>query len=75
MGVLISFIAVHLLGMNSNLMGLRGIAIMIGTMVDAAIAMLDPCRRVGPAPFFSLPIITVSFLPVFTLESREERLF
>ena len=44
-GVLTSFIAVHLLGMNSNLKGLCGIAIMIGTMVDAAIAMLDPCRE------------------------------
>jgi len=30
---------------------------------------------VGPALFFSLLIITVSFLPVFTLESQEGRLF
>jgi len=30
--------------------------------------MLDACREVGPALFFSLLIITVSFLPVFTLE-------
>ena len=29
----------------------------------------------GPALFFSLLIITVSFLPVFTLESQEGRLF
>ena len=33
------------------------------------------CREVGPALFFSLLIITVSFLPVFTLESQEGRLF
>jgi Cu(I)/Ag(I) efflux system membrane protein CusA/SilA len=38
-------------------------------------AMLDACQEVGPALFFSLLIITVSFLPVFTLESQEGRLF
>jgi Cu(I)/Ag(I) efflux system membrane protein CusA/SilA len=37
--------------------------------------MLDACKEVGPALFFSLLIITVSFLPVFTLESQEGRLF
>jgi Cu(I)/Ag(I) efflux system membrane protein CusA/SilA len=98
-GVLIAFIAMRLLGMNSNLMSLGGIAIAIGAMVDAAIvmienahkhlerlpqkhttreraaAMLAACTEVGPALFFSLLIITVSFLPVFTLESQEGRLF
>jgi len=130
-GVLIAFIAMHLLGMNSNLMSLGGIAIAIGAMVDAAIVMIEnahkhlerldhplpvtlpsppagegpgvaggqhmvepaalqagpasiaarsaailaACREVGPALFFSLLIITVSFLPVFTLESQEGRLF
>lgn len=38
-------------------------------------AMLDACREVGPALFFSLLIITVSFLPVFALEGQEGRLF
>jgi heavy metal efflux pump (cobalt-zinc-cadmium) len=33
------------------------------------------CKEVGPALFFSLLIITVSFLPVFTLESQEGRMF
>ncbi len=33
------------------------------------------CREVGPALFFSLLVITVSFLPVFTLEAQEGRLF
>src|SRR5574343_1620051 len=90
-GVLIAFIAMRLLGMNSNLMSLGGIAIAIGAMIDAAIvmienahkhlerlpaqhtqaqrtaAMLDACKEVGPALFFSLLIITVSFLPGFTL--------
>ncbi|MCE1243661.1 efflux RND transporter permease subunit [Oryzomicrobium sp.] len=95
-GVLIAFIAMRLLGMNSNLMSLGGIAIAIGAMVDAAIvmienahkhlerlkegesrteAMISACKEVGPALFFSLLIITVSFLPVFTLESQEGRLF
>src|SRR5208337_4404492 len=32
-------------------------------------------KEVGPALFFSLLIITVSFMPIFTLESQEGRLF
>ncbi len=95
-GVLIAIIAMRVLGMNSNIMSLGGIAIAIGAMVDAAIvmienahkhlerikegesrfdAMLAACKEVGPALFFSLLIITVSFLPVFTLEAQEGRLF
>ena len=98
-GVLIAFVAMRLLGMNSNLMSLGGIAIAIGAMIDAAIvmienahkhlerlpeehtnaeradAMLAACKEVGPALFFSLLIITVSFLPVFALEGQEGRLF
>jgi len=38
-------------------------------------AVLASTREVGPALFFSLLIITVSFLPVFTLEAQEGRLF
>ncbi|MDD4930131.1 MAG: efflux RND transporter permease subunit [Gallionella sp.] len=95
-GVLISFIAMRALGLNSNIMSLGGIAIAIGAMVDAAIVMIEnahkhlervkegesrtgamiaACKEVGPALFFSLLIITVSFLPVFTLESQEGRMF
>ena len=95
-GILIAFIAMRVLGMNSNLMSLGGIAIAIGAMIDAAIVMIEnahkhlerlkegesraeaiiaACREVGPALFFSLLIITVSFLPVFTLEAQEGRLF
>jgi len=95
-GVLIAFIAMRFLGLNSNIMSLGGIAIAIGAMVDAAIVMIEnahkhlerlepgasrleaiitACREVGPALFFSLLIITVSFLPVFTLEAQEGRMF
>ena len=35
----------------------------------------DAAREVGPALFFSLLIITVSFIPVFSLEGQEGRLF
>jgi len=35
----------------------------------------DAAREVGPALFMSLLIITISFLPVFTLEDQEGRLF
>jgi Cu(I)/Ag(I) efflux system membrane protein CusA/SilA len=37
--------------------------------------MIEACQEVGPALFFSLLIITVSFLPVFALESQEGRMF
>lgn len=37
--------------------------------------MTDAAVEVGPALFFSLLIITLSFLPVFTLEAQEGRLF
>ena len=135
-GILIAFIAMRALGMNSNLMSLGGIAIAIGAMIDAAIVMIENAHKhlerwhaqnnpspalplsgegvvlppereaslkrdkggggglrteptlserlqiitsaaaeVGPALFFSLLIITVSFLPVFSLEGQEGRLF
>jgi Cu(I)/Ag(I) efflux system membrane protein CusA/SilA len=95
-GVLMAFIAMRWIGVNSNIMSLGGIAIAIGAMVDAAIVMIEnahkhierlgpdesrsealisAAKEVGPALFFSLLIITVSFLPVFTLEAQEGRLF
>ncbi len=37
--------------------------------------LIDAAAEVGPALFFSLLIITVSFMPIFTLESQEGRLF
>ncbi|MDB5801442.1 MAG: copper/silver efflux system, rane component [Rhodocyclales bacterium] len=35
----------------------------------------DAAAEVGPALFFSLLIITLSFIPIFTLEAQEGRLF
>ena len=37
--------------------------------------LIEAAAQVGPALFFSLLIITVSFMPIFTLESQEGRLF
>ena len=95
-GVLIAFIVMHRMGINSNIMSLGGIAVAIGAMIDAAIVMIENAHKrlerlvpdaprleaiinaskeVGPALFFSLLIITVSFTPVFTLEAQEGRLF
>jgi len=37
--------------------------------------IIEAACEVGPSLFFSLLIITVSFLPVFTLEAQEGRLF
>jgi Cu(I)/Ag(I) efflux system membrane protein CusA/SilA len=37
--------------------------------------LIAAAAEVGPALFFSLLIITVSFMPIFTLESQEGRLF
>ncbi|MGO8711333.1 MAG: efflux RND transporter permease subunit, partial [Rhizomicrobium sp.] len=37
--------------------------------------LLDAAKQVGPALFFSLLIIVVSFLPVFLLEAQEGRMF
>jgi len=37
--------------------------------------IIDASKEVGPALFYSLLIITLSFLPVFTLQAQEGRLF
>jgi Cu(I)/Ag(I) efflux system membrane protein CusA/SilA len=37
--------------------------------------VLEATKEVGPALFYSLLVITVSFLPVFSLEAQEGRLF
>lgn len=103
LGIGVSFLAMQAMGINANLMSLGGIAIAIGTMVDAAIVMVEnvhkhlekwgetqgrpptvaehagivavASKEVGPALFFSLLVVTVSFLPVFALQAQEGRLF
>jgi copper/silver efflux system protein len=37
--------------------------------------ILQSAKEVGPSIFYSLLVITISFLPVFTLEQQEGRLF
>ncbi len=44
-GVLIAFLAMQALGMNSNIMSLGGIAIAIGAMIDAAIVMIENAHK------------------------------
>lgn len=97
--VLLSFIPMYFLGINSNIMSLAGIAISIGVLVDGAIVevenaykklelwieggrrgdfhqvRLQALKEVGPSVFFSLLVIAVSFLPIFTLVDQEGRLF
>ena len=99
LSILISFIFMRALGVSSNIMSLGGIAIAIGAMVDAAIAVVenahkhleewdregrkgDPAevvitaiKEVGPASFYSLLVIAVSFIPIFALEAQEGKLF
>ena len=99
LGVLGAFVIMSAQGITANIMSLGGIAIAIGTMVDASIVMVEnanrriaelgvepppgarrlaaiqAAREVGPGLFFSLLIITVSFLPVFALTGESYRLF
>jgi copper/silver efflux system protein len=96
LAILLSFMAMRVVGQGSNIMSLGGIAIAIGAMIDAAIIMIENAHKhlehdagarprrevlieaaqeVGRPLFFSLLIITVSFLPIFTLEAQEGRLF
>ena len=45
------------------------------TAAERGALVLASAREVGPALFFSLLIITVSFIPVFALQGQEGRLF
>ncbi|MDQ3269217.1 MAG: CusA/CzcA family heavy metal efflux RND transporter [Pseudomonadota bacterium] len=96
-GIMTAFLLIRLQGVTANMMSLGGIALAIGTMVDAAIVMIENVHKhlernggdeskrlaaieealveVGPALFFSLLIITLSFIPIFALQGQEGRLF
>ena len=45
------------------------------TVAERWTLVTDASIEVGPALFFSLLVITLSFIPVFTLEAQEGRLF
>jgi copper/silver efflux system protein len=99
LALLLSFIPMHLMGINANIMSLGGLAIAIGAMVDASIVIVEQTHKklehwqaegrpgdfkeviisaikeVGGPSFFALLVISVSFLPIFTLEAQEGRLF
>ena len=95
-GVLVASVVAGMIGIHLNIMSLGGVAVAVGTMVDAAIVMVEnvhrhmsrrqpsmahwqivgeSCKEVAPSLFFSLLVITVSFLPVFALQEEEGRLF
>ena len=42
---------------------------------DRKAAIIAACQEIGRPMFFSLLVITVSFLPIFTLEAQEGKLF
>ena len=97
LGILLAFIVMNAQGLNANIMSLGGIAIAVGAMIVAPIALIETFHKsieeepltnenrwqkvtaaslaVGPPLFFSLLIITFSFLPIFALEAQEGRLF
>ena len=58
-------------GLNSS-NGLNGLNSFKKKRVDV---IIDAAKEVGPSLFFSLLVITVGFLPVFTLQAQAGRLF
>ena len=58
--------------------GAAGLAVLLGARLTpwkGQSVLIEAASQVGPALFFSLLVITVSFLPIFTLEAEEGRLF
>ncbi|MBU0983951.1 MAG: efflux RND transporter permease subunit [candidate division Zixibacteria bacterium] len=94
--VLMTFIAMKLLGVDANIVALSGIAIAIGTIVDMGIVICENILKhldaaspdenkleviyrasteVGSAVLTAIATTVVSFLPVFTMEAAEGKLF
>ena len=46
-----------------------------GSPGDVKKVIIDAIKEVGPASFYSLLVIAVSFVPIFALEAQEGRLF
>ncbi|MEK6694562.1 MAG: CusA/CzcA family heavy metal efflux RND transporter, partial [Nitrospirota bacterium] len=46
-----------------------------GRIKDRTQVLIDSAKEVGPAIFASLLVIAIAFMPVFTLEAQEGRLF
>lgn len=46
-----------------------------GRLGDRTQVLIDSAKEVGPAIFASLLVIAIAFMPVFTLEAQEGRLF
>ena len=46
-----------------------------GRRGDRTQILIDSAKEVGPAIFTSVLVIAISFMPVFTLEAQEGRLF
>lgn len=96
LAVLMAFIAMYYLGIDSNLMSLAGIAIAIGTLVDMGIIMTEniyrhlteadsnqnrletvyeAAKEVGPAILTAVTTTIIVFIPVFTMQDQEGKLF
>lgn len=94
--ILLAFFGMKAIHLSSNIMSLGGIIIAIGTMVDAAIVMVENAHRklenikpgedriltileaaqeVGRPLFFSLLVIASAYIPIFSLQGQEGRLF
>ncbi|MEJ2635697.1 MAG: efflux RND transporter permease subunit [Calditrichia bacterium] len=94
--VLMTFIAMKIFHVDSNIVSLSGIAIAIGTMVDMGIIISENILRhldeadpgeprleviyraaseVGGAVLTAVSTTVVSFLPVFTMQAAEGKLF
>jgi heavy metal efflux system protein len=74
LAALFAFILMKWYGLSANLMSLGGLAIGIGMMVDGAV-VLYAAKEVGRPIVFGIAIIIIVFLPLFTLQGFEGKMF